>query len=74
MAYCRFNAELAEVYETQWIPIIGIHRNPAGIKSEPIEIAKEFIEIRNDPSESIGILKGSMRIYRICCRNPYEIR
>ena len=73
-AYCKFNAELAEVYETQWIPIIGIHRNLIGIKSEPMEIAKKFIEIRKDPHESIGILKGSMRIYRICCRNPNEIR
>jgi hypothetical protein len=72
-AYCRFNAELAEVYEAQWTPMIGIHRNQIGIKSESIEIAKKFIGICKDPQESMGILKDSMRIYRISGRIPYEI-
>ena len=65
MAYCRFNAELAEVYEAQWTPIIGIHINEIGIKSESIEIAEKFTEIRKDPQESMGILKDSMGIYGI---------
>ena len=54
MAYCRFNAELTEVYETRWIPIIGIHRNPVGIKSEPIEIDQTSMGIMGTIQVSIG--------------------
>ena len=53
---------------------IGIHRNQTGIKSESIEIAKEFIGIHEDREESIGILDDLSESIGFVCRNPHKLQ
>ena len=53
---------------------IGIHRNQTGIKSESIEIAKEFIGIRKDPKDSIEILDDLSESIGFVGRNSHKIQ